>query len=54
MNGLRGAEKHEGSWWTDWEQWIAKKSGGLVPARHPKETKNLGDAPGEYVHIRAD
>ena len=51
---LEGAEKHEGSWWCDWEEWIAKKSGGLVPARHPKEAKSLGDAPGDYVHVRAD
>jgi len=46
-----GAERHKGSWWTDWIQWLASRSGGKVPARdlgsqaHPP----IADAPGSYV-----
>lgn len=51
---LQGAERYDGSWWSDWEQWISKKSGVKVPAREPSKKKKLGDAPGQYVHVRAD
>jgi polyhydroxyalkanoate synthase len=51
---FQGAEKFEGSWWTDWEQWIKKKSGPKVPARQPKQNKKLANAPGDYVLVRSD
>ena len=28
--GLRAAEFHEGSWWTDWLEWLKPRSGELV------------------------
>ncbi len=49
------AEAHEGSWWPDWDEWLAKKSGPKVPARQPGngKLKPLEDAPGSYVKVRA-
>jgi polyhydroxyalkanoate synthase subunit PhaC len=49
---LAGAEKHEGSWWPDWRDWLHARSDDEVPApgalgntRHrPAEP-----APGIYV-----
>jgi polyhydroxyalkanoate synthase len=48
------AAEHPGSWWTDWEAWLAKRSGGMVTARKPGggKLKVLGDAPGTYVKAR--
>ncbi len=46
-----GAERHEGSWWTDWSYWLAAHAGQKAPppplgsAKH----KPLQDAPGSYV-----
>jgi polyhydroxyalkanoate synthase subunit PhaC len=48
---LAGAQRHEGSWWSDWVSWLATRSGQKRPsppvgsAKHPP----LGDAPGTYV-----
>ena len=45
------APKHEGSWWPDWSDWLAARSGPMGPlpslgsANHPM----LEDAPGTYV-----
>jgi polyhydroxyalkanoate synthase len=46
------ATTSQGTWWTDWEEWLAERSGGIHPAptrlgnrRH----KLVGAAPGEYV-----
>ncbi len=52
---LPGAKEHPGSWWTDWDLWLSKLSGGQVPARTPGEgkLKPLGDAPGTYVKVKA-
>jgi polyhydroxyalkanoate synthase len=46
-----GAQKHGGSWWEDWTEWGAKRSGPLVePPRVGSENHPvLGDGPGEYV-----
>jgi polyhydroxyalkanoate synthase len=45
------AEFHEGSWWPHWGEWLAKKSGKMVPAREPggPDHKILCAAPGTYV-----
>jgi polyhydroxyalkanoate synthase len=49
-----GAKKHEGSWWTDWQAWIAPQSGEQVPARVPGAggLPALDKAPGSYVAAR--
>ena len=52
---LEGAKEHPGSWWPDWDKWLGKLSGQKIPARKPGEgkLKVLGDAPGEYVKVKA-
>ena len=48
---LAGAQKHDGSWWTDLAGWLGARSGERIPAppvgsdAHPP----IGDAPGTYV-----
>ncbi|WP_299364525.1 class I poly(R)-hydroxyalkanoic acid synthase [uncultured Paracoccus sp.] len=48
---LQSATRHDGSWWTDWRDWLSARSGKLAApppmgsARHPA----LQDAPGSYV-----
>ncbi len=49
------AVKQEGSWWNDWQGWIAGRNGaGRVPARIPGADglKAIEDAPGSYVKLR--
>ncbi|MCC9622562.1 class I poly(R)-hydroxyalkanoic acid synthase [Thalassospira sp. MA62] len=48
------ATQHDGSWWTDWQNWISRRTGGKVDARKPGDgkLKVLGDAPGDYVKVR--
>lgn len=50
-----GSTEHPGSWWGDWDKWLSKLSGEKVPARKPGDgkLKVLGDAPGEYVKVKA-
>ena len=50
----RAAEK-PGSWWPDWAAWIARTTGGEVPARIPGAgpLPALADAPGGYVAERS-
>lgn len=45
------AEHHGGSWWPAWIDWLAKRSGKLVPAREPGDSAHppLAPAPGTYV-----
>jgi len=52
---LAGAAPHEGSWWTDWDAFLAKHGGKKVPARKPGDRglKVIEDAPGSYAKIRA-
>ncbi len=51
-----GAKQHEGSWWTDWQNWITAQDGTTVPARDPAKgkLKVLDDAPGSFVKFRLD
>jgi len=53
---LKNATQHPGSWWTDWGNWIASRSGNQVAARIPGKgrLKALEDAPGSYARMRAD
>jgi len=50
-----GTTEHPGSWWGDWDAWLSKISGKKVAARVPGDgkLKVLGDAPGEYVKVKA-
>jgi len=47
---LARAAAHEGSWWPEWQSWLAAHSG--APAAPPAMGEELGDAPGEYVMQR--
>jgi polyhydroxyalkanoate synthase len=51
----KGAVERPGSWWPDWDAWLAKLSGAKIPARKPGDGKRkvLGEAPGAYVKIKA-
>jgi len=53
---LKGAAQHEGSWWTDWRQWIGRYLGKEVAPRVPGKgkLKAIEAAPGSYARIRAD
>jgi polyhydroxyalkanoate synthase len=50
---LGRAQQHPGSWWPDWQRWIAEFSGGQVPARKPGDgkLKPIEPAPGSYVKV---
>jgi len=45
------ADKHDGSWWSDWSAWLAERSGERVTPPPIASNKHLpiGDAPGTYV-----
>jgi polyhydroxyalkanoate synthase len=53
---LSTAEKHPGSWWSDWSAWIAGFGGEKVPARPPGEGSLpvIENAPGSYAKFRLD
>ncbi|RTL57045.1 MAG: class I poly(R)-hydroxyalkanoic acid synthase [Rhodocyclaceae bacterium] len=54
---LADAKQNEGSWWTDWQQWVGKLNGDdKVPARDPAKgkLKVLEDAPGSFAKFRLD
>ncbi|WP_163846339.1 class I poly(R)-hydroxyalkanoic acid synthase [Pseudooceanicola aestuarii] len=48
---LAAAEFTPGSWWPRWGEWLASRSGKMVPARVPGDSTHpaLGPAPGTYV-----
>lgn len=52
---IKGATDHEGSWWPHWESWLDKRSGKMVEAREPGDSKHppLAPAPGTYVRKKA-
>lgn len=45
-----------GSWWSDWRQWLADRSGDMRPAHPPGSAAYppLADAPGRYVQTRLE
>jgi polyhydroxyalkanoate synthase len=51
---IKGAKEYPGSWWDDWDAWLAPKSGEKVPARRPGDgkLKVIEPAPGSYVKKR--
>jgi len=52
---LSGAEETAGSWWPDWDKWLAARSGRMVNAREPGQKLGVvGDAPGDYVKVHFD
>ncbi len=54
---LAGATEIAGSWWPDWQRWVAGRDGGqgMVPARDPGcgAVPALEEAPGSYVRVVA-
>ncbi|HQT59696.1 MULTISPECIES: alpha/beta hydrolase [unclassified Acidiphilium] len=50
-----GATEVAGSWWPDWQRWIAAQGSEQVPARGPGDgaLPALADAPGNYVKVRS-
>lgn len=44
---------HQGSWWPRWRDWLAARSGKMVPARIPGDSgaEVLAPAPGTYVTL---
>jgi polyhydroxyalkanoate synthase len=52
---LAGAEKSERSWWQDWAEWIAPRSGplGSPPPMGSDAYPLLGPAPGTFVKVRS-
>ena len=52
---LADAEETPGSWWPDWDAWLAKRSGRMVAAREPGARLGaIEPAPGSYVRVRFD
>jgi polyhydroxyalkanoate synthase len=50
---MEGAEEHPGSWWPHFAEWLARHSGGMVPARQPGARSGaIEDAPGSYVKVK--
>jgi polyhydroxyalkanoate synthase len=50
---VSSAPRHDGSWWPAWHDWLLEHgSGHTVKARTPAAADVLGDAPGEFVHVR--
>jgi polyhydroxyalkanoate synthase len=51
---LKAAEQHPGSWWPDYQRWVARHGGGKVPARVPGDGRlpAIEDAPGRYVQVK--
>jgi poly[(R)-3-hydroxyalkanoate] polymerase subunit PhaC len=46
----KSAQRHEGSWWSDWSKWLAQRSGPRIPPPPGiAKYRPLQDAPGSYV-----
>jgi polyhydroxyalkanoate synthase len=52
---MEGAKFHEGSWWPRWEAWLKPRAGKMIDARDAGDSEHppLGDAPGDYVRVKA-
>lgn len=48
---LENAEKHEGSWWPLWREWLEQFSGGMESPKKIDKSVILEDAPGSYVKM---
>ena len=49
------SEERPGSWWVDWDEWLAPQSGRMVNAREPGKVLGVVEpAPGRYVKVRFD
>jgi polyhydroxyalkanoate synthase len=46
------AQRHEGSWWTHWQEWINDFGGNKVKPYTPRDS--IEDAPGRYVMLRSE
>jgi polyhydroxyalkanoate synthase len=53
---LAAAQRHDGSWWPEWNAWVSQFGGERVPARTPGDGKLpvIEDAPGSYAKLRLD
>ena len=52
---LAGTQEQPGSWWSDWDAWLTKRSGSMVKARVPGAKSGVIEAaPGRYVQVRFD
>ncbi|MBL6948149.1 MAG: class I poly(R)-hydroxyalkanoic acid synthase [Rhodospirillales bacterium] len=54
---FEATEKHNGSWWPDWQGWVKTHAGKKDKAARQPGTgklKPLCDAPGEYVQVRSE
>jgi len=51
---IESSERHEGSWWPYWHQWLYRRSGRKVAARIPGSGNlpAIEDAPGRYVSMK--
>jgi polyhydroxyalkanoate synthase len=52
---LEGAAKKDGSWWPDWNAWMAPISGKKITSPKPGKCAThpaIEDAPGRYVKVR--
>ncbi|MGB5902133.1 MAG: class I poly(R)-hydroxyalkanoic acid synthase [Xanthobacteraceae bacterium] len=52
---MKGAVEHKGSWWPDWQEWLAGHDPEEVAARPVGNDARppIEDAPGSYVRVRA-
>ncbi|ASJ72605.1 PHA/PHB synthase family protein [Granulosicoccus antarcticus] len=52
---MEGAEEFKGSWWTDWDKWLAPLSGKKVAKRIPGSGKLdvIEPAPGSFVTVKS-
>jgi polyhydroxyalkanoate synthase len=53
---LDQAEQRDGSWWSDWAEWVKAYAGKQVSARDPKKgkLKVIEPAPGSYIKMKGD
>ncbi len=53
---IASAQKHDGSWWSNWSDWVGQFGGAQVAARVPGKgkLKVIEDAPGAFAKFRLD